>query len=256
MDKRETIHKLVEENKLREACIELKKIISNGNDLNSLIILLSRLSEVNEIEIRGTANFQNINIEKNKIRSSILGLTEKIYEDSKNNNSEKFPIQSKDDIIEGLKNEIKKLKEDYKNSINHLEPHILEYLADKYKYGFIVFGIFDGKFIYTPNKKIMNSAIEADWRKTNISIDSNSNSYILNIRNLKWTFSVENRSTTTTKADNLTCLLPISPKERVSYNLRVVGMFYQPKLYFEMLKNSDKNNVYVLGFKLKDLNEI
>lgn len=256
MDKREIIHKHVEDNNLDKACIELKKIIANRNDHKSLIILLSRLNELNQIEIRGTANFQNINIEKNKIRSSILDLTEKVYEDFKNNNSKSHPIQREHDVIEKLKSEINKLREEYKSSLNHLESQTLKYLTDKYKYGFIVFGILDGKFIYTPSKKIMNSAIEADWGKTSISIDSNSNSYILNISNLKWTFSVENRSTTTTKTDNLACLLPNSHKERVSYNLKVPSMFFQPNLYFEMLKNSENNNVYVLGFKQKDLNEM
>ena len=259
MDKRETIRKvkkLVEENKLEEASIELKIAIVNENDLDSLIVLLSRIKEVNQKEIRGTANFQEINIEKNRIRDSILGLANKANEDVKNEKLDKSIINKKNKIIEELKNEIEKLREEYKSNINDLESEVLRYLTNKYKYGFIVFGILDGKFIYTPSKKIMNATIEADWNETNISIDGISNSYVLNISNLKWTYSIENRSTTTTKTEKLTCLLPSFPKEKHSYNLRAPVMFYQPNLYFETIKNSNNENIYILGFKQKEINEI
>ncbi len=258
MDKKELkikVKTFVEENKLQDALTELEKIITDKNDENSLVILLSRIKDNNQKEIRGTASFQNINIEKNKIRESILELTDKVSEDLNNNISEVFPIQRKDDVIEGLVNEIKSLREEYKSSINNFEDQNLKYLTDKYKYGFIAFGIFDGEFIFTPIKKVMNSRLEIDWKKTNINFDEKVDSYILNISNLKWTFSVENISKTTTTNDSLTCILPKFPKERVSYNLGVLHMFFQPALYFEMLKNSSSHNVYVIGFKQKEIGE-
>ena len=43
---------------------------------------------------------------------------------------------------------LKVLKEDYENSVDQLESKTFRYLSDKYEYGFIVFGILDGKFIY------------------------------------------------------------------------------------------------------------
>jgi len=72
---------------------------------------------------------------------------------------------------------------------------------------------------------------------------------------LKWNFSVKNKSKTTTKTDKLTCILPKSPKEKYSYNLGVLHILFQPALYFEMLRNSENNKVYVIGFKQKELGE-
>jgi hypothetical protein len=136
-------------------------------------------------------------------------------------------------------------KEDYDKYLAETNNSSVEYLVKRYPYGYILFGIWDGNFVYRPSLKSTDLNITADWEKTKLEWNKLSNTMKLIIKNLLMKNDNINIHAGTSVTDNIL----IRPKGSES---PVGGIYlgHNVNMYLEQLDNKYPDNpIFAIGFK-------
>ncbi len=95
------VRTLIGENKILEAIKQLKPLLENSPQLNTLIIQAGRHKDIMDRIHKNVVNFENAEVEKNKIRAGLLYLLDEIKEAQQSNTEINNEIESAVSIING-----------------------------------------------------------------------------------------------------------------------------------------------------------
>ena len=150
----------------------------------------------------------------------------------------------------GIKNDLAELKDLYKSKIQTTGLQFAKELSQKYDYGFVLFGILDGEFIYPTTKYDSNIEITADWDKTVLKVNENNPGvYDLTIINLRQSGKFGRNNSLNISIGTYRTAIPKLIDES-TVEISVVDIFGEVRLFFELIENDNQNvPVYVIGFK-------
>ncbi len=155
--------------------------------------------------------------------------------------------ESSDEMKKGLreiKEDIDSIKE-YKSHMTVTNSTYTDYLAKKYTYGYVLFGVWDGNFIYNPKLKSSDLKIKASWDSTKFEWDKKSNTVKLTIFDL----IMKSDNVEINCKRNETNKIPILP---IGEAALVSGIYFDggTNMYLELLdKTYRKNPIFAIGFK-------
>lgn len=98
----ENIHEYVIENRLEDALYELKKIAGGIDQLNSTVLLISQLKEVEREQMLGIEDERVISRKVNRIRLGILELLNGLSDQKAVSGEDRQEIEILEDLLEGL----------------------------------------------------------------------------------------------------------------------------------------------------------
>jgi hypothetical protein len=243
------IRLLVSQDRLLDAFTLLNKYAITNSYKNELALLLGRLTRNNKKENLGVISNNESNLERNKISNSLLELAFKVFQvDSTKENPSKDSIGI-DGKIDSLLTQMENLKDDYKKLLIQSDSKLHYSLTKNYKYGYIIFGMYEGQFIYAPQKDSVERTLSIDWKKTTLFKDKRNHRYTLKLKDLFWNQKYAGKGHFSMKIGEYKTYFPLDIAQGKKYPLGIIQFSQQPNLFLEVLEDGTKGRlILVLGF--------